>query len=353
MAETAKAKLDEIVSIDGKKYKFTGDVDFSNLKIEKIADDVPNPDPPVDPVPEPTPEPQPPVDPTKPNEGVIKPGGWGADLINKEAWKVVNMRKPANEFKIVDGKGKNVATNFKTKEVAENFVAYFKTHDFPPKDENPIPNPPEPGPVDPTPTPTPGVGTDKYGTKLLVADGSTIEYQHKENFRPDGKRFDFKIPDATKGTEAQGYFRFTSNPVDDEVSIKWSEVSHSGKNQVQCYDSGISIKNGKSRMRFENPHPNYSGNLGGGQGVPLNDKFIGYKGIWTPNADGSVTVKLYQDAGNNEGDKPANEWKEVYNYTDTKYKRNGPHPEVTFRVDDPAKKGQKNLEAKWLSVAKI
>ena len=105
-------------------------------------------------------------------------------------------------------------------------------------------------------------------------------------------------------------------------------------------------------MRFENPHPEYSGNLGGGQGVPLNDKFIGYKGIWTPNADGSVTVKLYQDAGDN-STKPANEWKEVYNYTDTKYKRSGPHPEVTMRIDDPAKKGQKNLEAKWLSVATI
>ena len=78
-----------------------------------------------------------------------------------------------------------------------------------------------------------------------------------------------------------------------------------------------------------------------------------YKGIWTPNADGSVTVKLYQDAGNNEGTTPANEWKEVYNYTDTKYKRNGPHPEVTIRVDDPGKEGQKNLEAKWLSVATI
>ena len=66
-------------------------------------------------------------------------------------------------------------------------------------------------------------------------------------------------------------------------------------------------------MRFENPHPNYSGNIGGGQGVPLKDKFIGYKGIGLLNADGSVTVKLYQDAGNNEGNTPANEWKEVYN----------------------------------------
>lgn len=330
--------IDEEVLIDGKKYRFQGTVDFSNLTIKRIDGDQP-------PVPDPEPGP---TDPTKPTEGTIKPGGWGADLVNKSAWKVVNMRDFPEQFKVVDAAGKNVATNFTTQQVAENFVAYFQTHEFPPKDEDPTPEPPGPGP-----TPTPGVGTDKYGTKLLVADGSTIEYKYNENFRPDGKRFDFRIDGATKGTEAQGYFRFTSNPVDDEVSIKWSEKSHSGSNEVQCYDSGVGIKDGKTRMRFENPHPNYSGNLGGGQGVPLNDKFIGYKGIWTPNADGSVTVKLYQDAGNNEGATPANEWKEVYNYTDTKYKRNGPHPEVTMRIDDPAKKGQKNLEAKWLSVAKI
>lgn len=341
MSETAKAKLDEIVSIDGKKYKFTGDVDFSNLKIEKIGDNEPNVDPE-------------PSDPTKPTEGFIKPGGWNADIVNKAAWHVVNMRDFPEQFKVVDGAGKNVATNFTKKETAEGFIAYFKTHEFPPKeDDNPTPTP-EPEPPGPTPEPTPGgSGVDKFGTKLLVANGNTIEYQFRENFRDDGKRFDFKIPNADKGTEAQGYFRFTADPVDDEVSIKWSEKSHSGKNEVQCYDSGISIKNGKSRMRFENPHPEYSGNLGGGQGVPLKDKFIGYKGIWTPNADGSVTVKLYQDVGNNEGDKPANEWKEVYNYTDTKYKRNGPHPEVTMRIDDPKKQGQKNLEAKWLSVATI
>ena len=345
--EAAKAKMDTEVLIDGKKYRFQGTVDFSNLTINKI-DDGGNPDPEP-----PNPLPTPP----KPTEGTIKEGGWGADLVNKAAWKVVNMRDFPEQFKVVDAAGKNVATNFTSQKVAEGFIAYFQTHEFPPKDTNPTPEPgPNPNPnPNPTPEPTPGgSGTDKNGVKLLVADGSVIEYQYRENFRDDGKRFDFKIPNADKGTEAQGYFKFTGGrTVDDEVSIKWSEMSHSGSNNVQCYDSGVDIKSGKTRMRFENPHPDYSGNLGGGQGVPLKDKFIGYKGIWTPNADGSVTVKLYQDAGNNEGTTPANEWKEVYNYTDTKYKRNGPHPEVTIRVDDPGKEGQKNLEAKWLSVATI
>jgi hypothetical protein len=337
MAETAKAKLDEIVSIDGKKYKFTGDVDFSNLKIEKIGDDVPNPDP----------EPQ---DPAKPTEGFIKPGGWGADLVNKAAWKVVNMKDFPEQFKVVDAAGKNVATNFTAQKIAENFIAYFQTHEFPPKDTNPTP---EPGPTpEPNPNPTPGSGVDKNGVKLLVSNGGEITYEVKNNFRDDGKRYDVNVG-QWPSSEATAYFRFTKDPVDDEVSIKWSEKSHSGSNDVQCYDTGTDIKSGKTRMRFENPHPSYSGNIGGGQGSPQGTKWIGYKGVKQVNADGTVTIKLWQDTGDNEGDKPANQWKETYSHTDSKYKRTGAHPYVTFRVDDPGKNGQKNLEIKWVSVAKV
>ena len=334
----ASASLNEIVSIDGKKYKFTGDVDFSNLKIEKIADDVPNPDP----------EPQ---DPTKPTEGFIKPGGWNANLTDKAAWKVVNMKNPPEQFKVVDAAGKNVATNFTKKETAENFVAYFQTHDFPPQDG---PVDPPPGPVDPPvdPNPQPGVGTDKFGTKLLVSDGAEIEYKVKDNFRDDGKRYDANVGDWPQ-SEATAYFRFTKDPVDDEISIKFSEKSHSGSNAVQCYDTGLGIKDGKTRMRFENPHPNYSGNLGGGKGEPQGTKWVGYKAAKIVNSDGTVTIKCWQDTGDNEGDKPANNWKETYSYTDSKYKRTGPHPYITFRVDDPDKRGQPNLEIKWVSIAKI
>jgi len=333
--EAAKAKMDTEVLIDGKKYRFQGTVDFSNLTIKKI-DDGGNPDP------------EPPnTDPTKPTEGTIKEGGWGADLLKKNEWKVVNMRDHPEQFKVVDGAGKNVATNFTKKETADNFVAYFQTHEFPPKEDNPPT--PEPGP---NPEPTPGGnGVDKFGTKLLLADGSVVEYKYRENFRDDGKRFDLNVGDWPQ-SEAQGYFKFTKDPVDDEVSIKWSEKSHSGSNDVQCYDSGVSIQTGDTRLRFENPHPNYSGNLGKGKGVPLNDKWIGYKGTKVVNSDGTVTIELYQDTGDNET-KPSNQWKKIFSYTDSKYKRTGAHPYVTLRVDDPGKNGQKNLEARWISVAKI
>ena len=311
---------------------------------------------PVPPVTEPQPEPNPPPAPT---EGRIK--DWGGD-INKGAksWKVVKMKDNAKLYKVVDSKGTNIADLFSSPDTAQGFIDYhvFKQGDAAGSggdgggsgtggNGNGGGGTTEPGP-------TPGQkGQDKFGSQLLFASGETVEYNVKNNFRDDGKRFDFLVGGDWTASEATGYFRFTKDPVDDEVSIKWSEKSHSGSNAVQCYDTGVSIKDGKARMRFENPHPEYSGNIGSGQGTALGTKFIGYKGVKIPQSDGSVLVELYQDTGDNEGDKPANQWKKIYSHKDTKYKRSGAHPYVTFRVDDPDKNGQKNLEAKWLSVARI
>jgi hypothetical protein len=213
------------------------------------------------------------------------------------------------------------------------------------------PTPPTPPDVTPPTPPVTGSGVDKFGTKLLVSDGKEIEYEVKNNFRDDGKRFDANVGDWPS-SEPTVYFRFTKDPVDDEISIKFSEKSHSGSNMTQCYDLGLDIQSGKTRMRFEAEHPNYSGNIGGGQGTPQGTKWFGYKAAKIVNTDGTVTIKYWQDTGDNET-APANQWKEVYSHTDSKYKRTGPHPYITFRVDDPAKAGQKNLEMKWASIAKI
>ena len=334
------AELVQKVKIDGIEYELKGKIDFSNMTIKKLG-----------PVENPDPEPS---DPSKPAEGFVKPGGWNADLVNKNAWHVVNMRDFPEQFKVVDAAGKNVATNFTKKETAEGFIAYFKVNPFPPVDTNPVPTPtptPNPNPT-PEPQPTPGgSGTDKYGTKLLLSNGGEIVYEVRNNFRDDGKRFDMNVGDWSS-SEAQAYFRFTKDPVDDEVSAKFSEKSHSGSNMTNCYDLGLDIQSGKTRMRFEAKHPEYSGNIGGGQGTPQGTKWFGYKAAKIVNADGTVTIKYWQDTGDNET-KPSNSWKEVYSHTDTKYKRTGAHPFITFRVDDPDKQGQKNLEAKWISAARI
>ena len=102
-----KANLRQEVTIDGVKYLLEGNVDFSNMTIKKLGGDVPDPEPPT-------------PDPTKPTEGTIKPGGWGADLVNKDAWKVVNMRDHPEQFKVVDGAGKNVACLLYTSDAADD-----------------------------------------------------------------------------------------------------------------------------------------------------------------------------------------------------------------------------------------
>jgi len=343
------ANLNQRVLINGVEYELKGKVDFSDLTITKTGT-VPPTEPPVDPGNPPT---EPPTDPgtgteVDPNTGTRKEGTkWSKNPGDPSTWKVIEMTDAdkAGLYKIVDKDGLNIIADIPSKDTAYKLVEYFKTHPFPPVTTEPPTNPP-------TEPPAPGgSGTDKYGTKLLVSDGKEVIYEVKNNFRDDGKRFDVKVGEWAQ-SEATGYFRFTKDPVDDEVSIKWSEMSHSGSNNVQCYDSGVEIKTGKARLRFENPHPNYSNSLGSGQGAPLSTKFIGYKGTKTVSGD-SVTIKLYQDTGDNEGDKPANQWKEIFSYTDNKYKRTGAHPYVTLRIDDPAKNGQKNLEAKWISVARI
>ena len=282
-----------------------------------------------------------PESPEPEDKGRVK--DWGSVDTNPNNWKVVSMKDDKTKFKVVDKDNVNVADNFNTKKGAQKFI------------DDAIANykPTEP-PVEPPVEPPAGSGFDKNGVKLLFAKSENVDYKVEKDTRSgknDGIRWNWKIDGAT-ASEAWGYFRFSKNPVDDEVSIKWSEKSHSGSNDVQCYDTGVEIKTGKVRMRFENPHPQYSGNIGSGQGAPLNDKWIGYKGVKIPQADGSVLIELYQDAGDNET-KPSNQWKKIYSHKDTKYKRTGAHPYITIRVDDPAKKGQKDLEEKWLGASKI
>lgn len=337
-------QISEKVTINGEEYELEGNIDFSNISITKVDSNVPDPEPPVDT--------------GKPSEGLIKPGGWGADLANKDAWKVIAMKDNPALFKIVDAAGKNVATNFTAKEVAESFIAYYKTHPFPPTtDVTPEPTP-TPTP-DPTPQPQPGGNNvTKDGVQLIYSPGKNVLYQYKDNFRDDGKRYDFNGLKQGEfvSSELVGYFKFTQDPVDDEISGKFSYMSHSGSNNVQCYDAGCGIRKGDTRFRFENPHPSYSGNLAKGikNGVPLNDKWIGYKFVKKVEEGGNILLEIYQDAGDNET-KPSNTWEKLFTHLDTKYKKSDPPDghQITLRVDDPAKKGQKNLQIKWVCLAEI
>lgn len=290
---------------------------------------------------------EPTTKPTKPSEGTIKEGGWGANT-DTATWKIVNMKDHPELFKVVDSAGKNVATHFTTQAIAQQFIDYMKSI--------PKPDPPD---VDPEePTTEEGKGVDKYGVKLLYSDGKTVNYNHSKNFRDDGKRFDISAGKEMVDVELTGYFA-DHDGIDDEVSGKQRGGRHSNGTRPKTYDMGVDIKTGKPRYRTEDFHPEYEdGNvpntIGDGKGIPLKDKYVGYKFICRNVDDNkAVNLQIWQDIGDNEGEKPANQWVQIANWVvkDPLWVTVADDHQETIRIDDP--KGCPNLAYKWISAAKI
>lgn len=200
---------------------------------------------------------------------------------------------------------------------------------------------------------TEGSGSvDKFGVQATYATGA-IKYDYRNNFRSDGKRFDFTgLGNRYASAELIAYFAM-SNPPNDEVSGKMGGGRHSGKGKrVNTYDMGIHTKSGKSRWRMEEIHPRYSSGMGGGTGSGLKSSFIGYKFIHIIRPRDNL-MELWQDTGNNDGSKPANQWKRVSRWVDTKWnfrKMLSDHQE-TIRVDGSG--GVKSLKIKWASLREI
>ncbi len=126
---------------------------------------------------------------------------------------------------------------------------------------------------------------------------------------------------------------------------------HSGSNTVNCYDMGIDCRNGDSRYRTEDQHPNYSGGKSGGKGVGMSSKFIGYLFV-KRNVSGAVLLEIWQDTGNNES-APSNQWNKVSSWRVTSPLWQTPpsdHQE-TIRIDGPG--GVPSLRYKWIGLRKI
>ena len=157
---------------------------------------------------------QPPI--LKPAEGtyVVKPGGWGA-LENPNTWKVVNMRDYPDLFKIVDAPGKNVATNFTTEALAQQYITYFKAN----WEEEDDPQQTEPGPEEGEPKPPhPATGQDgpykAIGEEMEgVKRGPTI--RHYQSGKDDDKTIEMNV----KNIKAKNY-QFL-------VDVKITKVQHS------------------------------------------------------------------------------------------------------------------------------
>jgi hypothetical protein len=302
-----------------------------------------------------------PVDP-KPETGYVKPGGWGANT-DPKTWTVVPMKDKDKKhlFKVVDNKDKNVATHFTTTVNAQKFIDAVIASLPPtePTDPTDPTDPTEPtDPTDPNPNPQPAAGQDKYGVKLLLSNGAVIDYNHSKNFRDDGKRFDFAVGKGMVDCELTGYFA-DHDGIDDEVSGKQRGGKHSDGSTPKTYDMGVKTTNGVARYRTEEKHPEYKdattqNTISGNLGVGLKDKFIGYKFICrNVNENKAVNLQIWQDTGDNEGDKPANAWKQIANWVVTTplWVTVADDHQETIRIDDD--NGCPNLAYKWLSCAKI
>jgi len=185
----------------------------------------------------------------------------------------------------------------------------------------------------------------RYGT-------GNVRYDYNKNFRDDGKRFDFGInSSAYASCELYGYFAL-SNPPDDEVSGKMGGGKHSSGSHPKCYDMGIDCRNGNTRYRTEDDHPDgYSDGVSGGKGVGMSSNFIGYLFV-KRNLSGAVLLEIWQDTGNNQST-PSNQWKKVASWRVTSplwQTPPGDHQE-TIRIDGPS--GLPNLEYKWVGLREI
>jgi hypothetical protein len=227
------AEFKQKITIDGDEYELAGNVDFSNLTIKTTDINEPDPDNPV-----------------KPAEGIIKEGGWGADIINKAAWKVVNMKDNPALFKVVDAAGKNVATEFTKKEIAEGFITYFKTNPFPPEDTN---NPPPP-PVDPTPGGTgDGPYPQKAGSKSLQSTQRGPTTRHYASGKPDDETIEKNVKDIPY-RNYQFIIETTIKEMEheDNISLKFGGQHTSGNG---WWDTGVSILEGQTCLGTEPNHP--------------------------------------------------------------------------------------------------
>lgn len=303
----------------------------------------------------------------KPSEGFVKPGGWGASD-DPTSWKLTNMRDKPALFKVTDSAGKNVATDFSSKQTAQQYIDYHKSiYD----EEKPEPEEPEPEPEPEQPTPE-GSSTTKDGVIVPVAIKGAWKYTVKEDWRDGGARFN--MPGAGTSNVMVGYFTATEDG-GDEVSAKDLMGRHTGsagdpESYMGCgYDLGCPVGGGKPRMRAECPHPKYTSTLKDTEFVGNALSFVGkWRGMMLVCQQESTGVRLvwYQDQGDNET-KPANKWVKIYEYLDDgKIKKlsgggfegdifpikNLDHTKGTaqcvWRIDETP-----GLKQKWLAVAEI
>lgn len=100
----------------------------------------------------------------RPQEGFVKEGGWGANK-DPKTWVTTKMKDDPRLWKVIDDKGKNVATHFSNQLSAQYYIEYYQAVDRLEPDKEPEPEKPL-EPVEPPKQPageTPAPGTTVVG----------------------------------------------------------------------------------------------------------------------------------------------------------------------------------------------
>jgi hypothetical protein len=197
------------------------------------------------------PEPQPPI--IKPADGsyVIKPGGWGAGE-NPNGWKIVNMRDFPELFKVVDPADRNVATNFTTEAIAQQYIDYFKST----WEEEDDPQAGEPGvedkPVEPSKPVTDGDGPYKMIGKEMQSTQRGPTTRHYASGKDDDKTIEKNVKDIrAKNYQFLVDVKLTTIEHNDTVSLKYGGTHM----KSGWFDNTVDMESGQVGLGVEKKHP--------------------------------------------------------------------------------------------------
>jgi len=202
------------------------------------------------------------------DDGYVKPGGWGASP-DPNGWKVSAMTNPATEFKVVDGAGKNVATNFKTQAGAQVFIDKAKA----------VPGGcPSGQHMDPATgkcvadSPAPSGNKDSFGVLKIYADkpgGATNTAfvgkemtRHYASGKPSEDSYEYTCkassPDHNSDIEFTCYEKINGfKDAPDTISDKLTGPEH--QDGAKSWVIGLFRTDGSTADTFETeyPHPTY------------------------------------------------------------------------------------------------
>lgn len=228
-----------------------------------------------------------------PDNGYVKPGGWGAST-DANTWTITNMKDTPTLFKIVDSAGKNVAVNFRSQAGAQ---AYIDAH----KGTTPPPPPPPSGDKDQF-----GIRKifpDKAGGQVNTNGSARYFTRHYASGKPDDPTVEYTVTMPSghqQDLECTCIVEMTGMNHNDTVDWKTRGPAHqdgSGK-AWYCIDQETNGGNSGTKFQVERPHPSMHDNsskvsVTGYSPPNLSSAKFGWKGITVNMSDNDVYIACW------------------------------------------------------------